>query len=75
MIVEPTAGGLFYPLITKVLTTVFISVNPATASNVNVAVIVKYNFPIEGGVPVNVRVPGVKVIQLGRGSPLAISAV
>ena len=51
------------------------SVNPDTASNVNVAIIVKYSLPIEGGVPVNVREAGVNDIQLGRGSPLAIRAV
>ena len=49
--------------------------NPDTASNVNVAIIVKYSLPIEGGVPVNVREAGVNDIQLGRGSPLAIRAV
>jgi hypothetical protein len=35
---------------------------------------VKYNLPIDGGVPVNVRDKGVKVIQPGKASPLAIMA-
>lgn len=72
MIVEPTVGGLFYPLIMKVLATEFISVKPDTGSNCKVAIIVKYNFPIEGGVPVKVRDKGANEIQLGRASPFAI---
>jgi hypothetical protein len=56
----------------KVLATEFISVKPPTASNCNVAIIVKYSFPIEGGVPVKVRDKGVNEIQPGKASPFAI---